>query len=92
MPVLDVSLWCVKTGRAGRDAVTRKQLGGAPRVFGGDDRNFAQHPQGPAGDVFEVADGRGDHEQRAGHDRGVFIVPLTDRDSGSAIPGARFLL
>ena len=65
-------------GRRG-DGVAREQMRRAARVFGRDQRDFAQHPQRPHGDVFEVADRRGDHEQRAGHVSGAFIVPLADR-------------
>ena len=50
-----------------RDRVPGEQVSCVPRVFGGDHRHLAQHAQRPRGDVFEVADRRGDHEQRAGH-------------------------
>ena len=47
--------------------VARQQVSGPPRILGGDDGNLAQDSQGAHGDVFEVADRRGDHEQRPGH-------------------------
>ena len=46
--------------------------------------DLAQHAQRPRRDVLEVADGRGDHEQRAGHRTRAFIVPLTDRNRRQA--------
>jgi len=52
------------------DPVARQQLRGATRVFRRDDRNGAKHAQRPHGDVFEVADGSGHHEQRAAHVKG----------------------
>src|ERR1700737_4879753 len=50
-----------------------------PRVLGGDERDLAQHPHRPGRDVFEVADRRGDHEQRPGHETANLIVPLAYR-------------
>ena len=41
--------------------------------------DFPQNAKRPGRDVFEVADRRGDHEQRAGHENGMLIVPLADR-------------
>ena len=72
----------VQAGGAGGDGVAGEQVSRSARVFGGDQRHFPQDPQRPGRDVFEVADRRGDHEQRAGHERTVFIVPLADRESG----------
>lgn len=70
----------VQAGCRGRDRVPREQMSRSARVFGCDDRHFAQHAYCPGRDVFEVADWRGDHEQRAGHQKAPLIVPLTDRD------------
>ena len=69
----------VKARCRGRDGVACQQMSGPPSVFGGDQRDLAQHPQRSGRDVFEIADGRGDHEQRAGHEKRKFIVPLADR-------------
>ena len=49
------------------DLVVGEQLGGAPRVFGGDEIDLAQRAQRPERQVLEVADGRGDDEEGAGH-------------------------
>ena len=56
--------------RRRRDAVACQQLRGPARVFGRDDCNLAQDAQRPHRNVFEVADGCGDHEQRAAHVKG----------------------
>src|SRR5262249_59407823 len=58
---------------------------GAPGVFGGDDGDLAEYPQRPQRDVFEVADRRGDHEQRAGHWRETGYCTI----GGSRRPGGR---
>ena len=68
----------VQARRRRGNRMAREELRRPPRVFRRDHRRIAQHPQGAHGDVFEVADGSGDHEQRAGHVREAFIVPLAD--------------
>src|SRR4030042_3855348 len=40
-------------------SVVAKELPGPPGVFGRDQVYFLEHPPGPQGDVFQVADGRG---------------------------------
>src|SRR5262249_15453568 len=45
-----------------------EQLARLPRIFAGDHRGFAKHAHGAIGDVFQVADRRGDQVQRARHD------------------------
>ena len=59
----------VQARRRGDNGIAREQVRGAARILSGDERDLAQHPQRPESDVFEVADWRGDHEQRAGHER-----------------------
>lgn len=63
----------VKTEGTRRDAEVGEQLGGAARIFRRDEVRFAQHANGPKCDVLEIADGRGDHEQRAGHRTGKLL-------------------
>src|SRR5208337_2131247 len=46
------------------DAVMAEQLQGLARVLAGDQVNFFEHAQGTQGDVFEVADGRGNEIER----------------------------
>src|SRR5579859_3478554 len=69
----------MKARRRGGNGVTREEMAGPAGVFGGDDRDLAENSQGAYGDVLEVADRSGDHEQRAGHQRTPNIVPLADR-------------
>jgi len=57
----------VEAGRWRGDGVPRQQVRGPPRILCGDHRRLAQDAQRPPRNVFEVADGRGDHEQGAGH-------------------------
>ena len=73
----------VQARRRRRDGVAREQMSRAPRVFGGDHRHLAQHSQRAHGDVLEVADRRGDHEQRAGHVGGRVYCTI----GGSAVVG-----
>jgi len=42
------------------EAEVREQLGGLAGVLAGDAVDRGEHAQGAEGDVFEVADGRGD--------------------------------
>ena len=57
----------VKARGRGLNRVPREQMMRAPRVFRRDDAHLAQHAQRARGDVLEVADRRGDHEESAGH-------------------------
>ena len=57
----------VEAERRGRDAVMREELCRSARVFGRDHVDLPQDAQRPKRDVLEVADGRCDDEQRAGH-------------------------
>lgn len=75
----------------------RQQPSRAPRILRSDEVDLPEHTQRPERDVFEIADGRGDEEERTGHlgraPRGtpagvpvclqqVVIVPL----AGCALP------
>jgi len=46
-----------------------KKPAGPAGVFGSDQGDVAQDPEGPQGNIFEVADGCGDHVQDSGHAR-----------------------
>ena len=72
----------VEADRRRRDRVMREKLRRSARIFGGNQVYFAQDAKRPKSDVLEVADGRGDDEQRAGH-RAEHIVPLRDARSQS---------
>jgi uncharacterized protein (DUF885 family) len=48
-----------------------EELRGPSGVFGRDDGNLPEDPQSAQRDIFEVADGCGDHVQDAGHARGA---------------------
>ena len=61
------------------DLVVPEQVTGAPRVFGGDQIDFAEHPQRPQRDVLEVADRRRDDEERARRRRNRADVALHAR-------------
>ena len=50
------------------DAVMAEEFQGLARVFAGDQVNFLEHAQGAQGDVFEIADGRGDEIERRASD------------------------
>ncbi len=54
--------------------MTRKQASSPPRILSRDDRHFTENSQRPKRDVFQISDGRGNDEQRAGHYGGTFIV------------------
>ena len=57
------------------NAVVVQQLGGLARVFAGDQVHFAQHAQRAHGDVFEIADRRGNQIEAACRARdGVFRI------------------
>ena len=47
------------------DAEVAQELPGVAGVFRGDEVHLFQHPEGPQGDVLQVADGRGDDVERA---------------------------
>ena len=64
----------VKADRGRRNRVMREQLRGSPGVLGRDEVHLAENSQRSQCDVLEVADGRCDHEQRAGHQAGKVIV------------------
>ena len=58
------------------DTVVGEKFLRLARVFAGDQVNFFEHAQGAEGDVFEIADGRGDQvESRAGAE-GAAVVPV----------------
>ena len=57
--------------RGRRDGVVLKQPAGPASILSRDQGDLAQNSEGPQGDIFEVADGRGDHIQDAGHARGA---------------------
>src|SRR5215471_5991365 len=61
----------VKTRRPRRDRVVLEELRGPACILGRNQRDFAEDPQGPQRDIFEVADRRGDHVQNASHARGA---------------------
>ena len=68
----------VEAERWSRYAVMSEQPSRAAGVFRSNQIDGSKHPQRPQRDVLQVADGRGDHEQRAGHRDGrKVIVPLT---------------
>ena len=48
-----------------------EKLGGPAGILGRDERHFAEDPQGAQRHILEVADGRGDHIEDAGHARGA---------------------
>ena len=55
------------TSNLGFDAVMVQEFSGVPRVFAGNDVNFAQHSQRAMSDVFQVANGRGNDVERSRH-------------------------
>ena len=61
----------VQARRLRRDGVVLKKPGGPASILGCDDGDVAKDPEGAQRDIFEVADGRGDHIQNAGHARGA---------------------
>ena len=50
------------------DAEMREHLTGMPGILGGDAPHFPQDAQGARADILQIADGGGDHIQRAGFD------------------------
>src|SRR5258708_11197106 len=56
---------------ARRDGVVLKQSRRPASVLSRDEGNVAEDAQGAQGDIFQVADGSGDHVQNAGHARGA---------------------
>src|SRR5258708_18021227 len=56
---------------ARRDGVVLKQSRRPASVLSRDEGNVAEDAQGAQGDIFQVADGSGDHIQNAGHARGA---------------------
>ena len=46
-----------------------QQLGRPSRILGRNQGHFTQYPQRAQRDVFEIADGRGDDMEDAGHQR-----------------------
>ena len=61
----------VEARRARRDGVVLKKPRRPACVLSRDEGNFAENSQGAQRDIFEVADGSGDHIQDAGHARGA---------------------
>src|SRR5690606_40838914 len=59
------------------DAVVRKQLAGAAGVFGGNQVDLTKHASSAKGEVFKVADGGGDDEERPWH------IPYNDLLDGA---------
>ena len=76
----------VKAGGRRRDGVARQQMGRPPRVFGGDQRDFAQDPQRPAVMSSRLPIGVATTNSVPGMKWTAFIVPLTDRVGGPARP------
>jgi hypothetical protein len=67
----------MKAERWSRNAVMSEQPSRAAGVLRSDQIDRSKHPKSPERDVLQVADGCGDHEQRAGHRDGrKVIVPL----------------
>jgi len=48
-----------------------EKLRGPACIFGRNQRDFAEDPEGPQRDIFEVANRRGDHVENASHTRGA---------------------
>ncbi|WP_246327440.1 hypothetical protein [Candidatus Competibacter phosphatis] len=62
----------------------RKQLTGMPGILGGDAPHFPQDAQGTRADILQIADGGGDHIQRAGFD-GHAASPSGSANAGHAL-------
>lgn len=74
----------VIAGQRRRDVVAVEQDARRARVLGGDQTHLAQHPQRAQGDVFEIADGRGD-DVEGGHGGSIAehefqISPITENE------------
>src|SRR5260221_713919 len=61
----------METRRRRRDGVVLEQSRRPAGVLSRDEGNFAERPQGAQRNIFQVADGSGDHIQNAGHARGA---------------------
>ena len=62
-----IPLVVLMAGRQGRgDPEMLQQARRMPGIFRGDQTHLRQYPQRPRTDVFQIADGRGDHEEGAG--------------------------
>ena len=61
----------VQARRARRDGVVLKEPRRPAGILRRDQGDFAQNAEGPQRDIFEVADGSGDHIEDAGHARGA---------------------
>ena len=61
----------VEARRARRDGVVLKKPRRPAGVLSRDEGDFAKNSEGAQRDIFEVADGSGDHIQDAGHARGA---------------------
>ena len=57
----------METHEPGRDPEVAEEVPGPARILGGHEGDFPKNAQGAEGDVVEVADRRGDDEQRTGH-------------------------
>jgi hypothetical protein len=57
----------MEAGGLGGDPEVREQVASAAGIFRGDQVDLLQDSEGAQRDVFQVADGRGDQEERSGH-------------------------
>ena len=71
----------VKADERRRDLIVTEEVAGSARVLRGHQRHLAQDPQRPQRDVLEVADRRGDDEERA---RLVGLESLVPREDSLA--------
>src|SRR5215471_9827069 len=74
----------MQTRRWRRDSVPRQQMSRTPRIFCGDERNLSKNAKRPNRNVFEIADWRGDDEQRAGHREGRLLYHWRIAPAGPA--------
>ena len=66
----------VEARRARRDGVVLKQSRRPASVLSRDEGNLAKNSEGAQRDIFQVADGSGDHIQDAGHARGADSIRM----------------